>query len=155
MNSIHKNVNKIQIFSNYYQTFILYYTSMNKAQGKVQRCSLTDYKAVLDYLELQYRSKGALYTIDLIKFIRLTVYKYTASEIIPVRRFFKTQKNGLPSMLPPGIRRAIENHEVDNLKDILTVLQISYLIDAHKEPDLSTIEDSPVINEDRINSISI
>lgn len=98
--------------------------------------------------------RGGLEAIARIKFIRHQVYLVLA-DCEPIRSSrYPIYRDGLPKDLGPEAATLIRNRDLDSIRDLLTLLQVSYIIDGTKEPDYSAIEQPSLADNRLIDSIT-
>jgi len=108
----------------------------------------------IDKVNNWIRHRGELEAIRRIKFIRHQVHLFLA-DCGPIKTSrYPIYKDGLPKDLGPWAAYALRSGDHDTIRDILTLLQVSYIIPKWQEPDYSEIERSSAPDHDLIKDIA-
>lgn len=98
--------------------------------------------------------RGELETIRRIKFIRHQIYLVLAESGPIYTSKYPIYGDGIPKDLGPVAATYIRNREMGTIRDILTLLQVSYLISKWPSPDYDGIEDPSTSDNDLENQIA-
>lgn len=127
------------LYVRYKRSFKIFYNYYKEDHKPNLNVTINDYIVILDFISHQHRNRGGLDTIRLIKHIRLILYKSLADDVIPEGPFFKVDKSGLPSIFTINVKNAVKLKDHHTIRCLLTLLQISYLIDDVKAPKIEPI----------------
>lgn len=121
-------------------------TSYDVYLKAVSNCKVAQYhrlsnetSKLIDKIDTLMFTKGGLYTIGRIKFIRHQIYIVLAGGSPVTTTKFPIYKSGIPKDLGPWLAQRVEKKDLNVIRDILTLLQVSYIIPEWKEPNYSTI----------------
>jgi hypothetical protein len=119
-------------------------TLHNLSTSKVDQ---EEYRKIFNHIIERIDHEGERSTVKYIKRVRTYLYKWLARDK-PEAHFMKIHRQtGLPSLLGEKVGRAIASGDRDCYRNVLTILQVSYIITDNKLiPEISTITDSPQIS---------
>jgi len=103
-----------------------------------------DIQTVISRLEVWYQSRGPIYTADKAKLSRLAVTRYLAGTPLTVPAGLSLTKDGLPKVLPDGLRILIREKNPFGISLCLTLLSITRSILGGKKVDYGPITDPTI-----------
>lgn len=104
-------------------------------------------KTLLDKVENWIEHRGNIQAVARLKFIRSQLLRILAGNEPIVSTRFPIYRDGYPKDLGPKVSQILREGDLDTTRDVLTLLQVSYIIPGWKEPDYSAIEAPGVVNE--------
>jgi hypothetical protein len=134
----------------YKKLFILI---VKKAPSK--KVQLDDYIALFDAISKTVEGRGKIAGIKFIKSLRLIIYRHLAGDPLtntPMIRIDKLRL--LPTIFGTRINEEIVAKDRDVIRNILTLLQMSYVIKTNLDPDVTNVIQTSTASTYRINSIS-
>lgn len=98
-----------------------------------------DVETVINRLQVWYQSRGPVWTADRAKLARLALTRYLAGTPLPVPAGLSLTADGLPRVLPHGIRQLIRDGNPRVISLALTLLSVTRSILGGKPVDYSPI----------------
>jgi hypothetical protein len=126
----------LPLFIKYYNVFTVQYR-VNIGSGKSTLVDLLVLKRLLMRIEKRYITRGQRDCIKYIKSVRTSIYRHVAGQ--PSQLKFTKTTNGLPSILGQTLGLLVERKSKPAIQQILTILQVSYLMKGPLNPDLSPL----------------
>jgi hypothetical protein len=109
---------------------------------------------LLDKVVNWIEHRGRLECVRRLKFIRSqTILILAGNEPIKSTRH-PIYSDGVPKDLGPEVSKLVRKGDLDAIRDILTLLQVSYLITGWQEPDYSVITEPSIVDENLIKEIA-
>jgi hypothetical protein len=97
--------------------------------------------SLLDKVGNWIEHRGNIEAVRRLKFIKSQlIHIFAGSEPIRMDSTYPIYRDGYPKDLGPKVTQILREGDIDSLRDVLTLLQVSYIITGWKEPDYSEIE---------------
>jgi hypothetical protein len=104
-------------------------------------------RTLTDKVENWIEHRGRIQAVARLKFIRSQLLRILAGNEPVLTSRFPIYRDGYPKDLGPKVSQILREGDLDSMRDVMTLLQVSYLITGWKEPDYSEIERPGVTNE--------
>jgi hypothetical protein len=138
----------LPLYKNYYTAFTVFLTKVNTDTGINY---LPDLKTLLLRIERRNIHRGESDTIKFIKSIRNSIYRHVSGK--PISISYCKSFNGLPSVLGPRLGLLVSRQDRTAIRQILTLLQISYLMKGTLVPKIDCIVNPSTADQNVINDI--
>lgn len=125
--------------------------SNSKQTTHIQELSRTLLDKVTNWIE----HRGRIQAVSRIKFIRFQLIRILAGNEPVMTSRFPIYRDGYPKDLGPKVTQILREGDLDTMRDIFTLLQVSYIITGWKEPDYSAITDPEESDDDFEEEIAL
>lgn len=109
---------------------------------------------LISNLQDEFNHRGELETVSFIKNLRVSIYQFIAGEVVIPLKFRKSYKDtGLSRVLGRELNAAVRANSTHDIRMILTVLQLSYLVQGLNEPSIESIIAPSQANPDVLKDV--